>query len=163
MNGNVERLENRMKEYVEILNPSSKICGEYDKIVETDNAIQLYMSRSFGGIIIDMLMYAMIEFDVDKKLTVYEKKYNDEYDLRFSDFRDSLLMPVGFFRGLYFANIFSSPILYRKLLELRGKEYLEHLKVLLTTGGGSYINNVECRRELIEFINSHTIEEEFEL
>jgi hypothetical protein len=159
MNGNVERLENRIKEYAEVLKLSPKIYGKYDKIIETNDAIQLYMSRYFGGVIINMLMYAMIEFDVDKELTVYEKRYNDEYDLRYSDFRDSLLMPAWFFRGLYFANIFGSPILYRKLLELRGKEHMKQLKVLLTTGG-SYINNVECRRELIEFINSHTIEED---
>lgn len=155
----IERIENRMKEYAEVLKASPKLYGEYDKIIETDDAIQLYMARSFGGIIIEMLMCAMIEFGVDKKLTVYEKRYNDEYALRYSDFRDSLIMPLKFFRGLYFANIFGSPILYRKLLELRGKEYQEQLKVLLTMGG-SYINNVECRRELIEFIKSHTIEED---
>jgi hypothetical protein len=48
------------------------------------------------------------------------------------------------------------------LLELHGKENLEQLKVLLSKGG-SFVNNIECRRELIEFINSHTIEEEISL
>jgi hypothetical protein len=161
MNGNVERLINRIKEYAEVLKLSPKIYGEYDKIIETDDAIQLHMTSPAGGIITALMMYSMIELGVDKKLTVYEKRY-DEYDLRYADFRDSLLMPIAFFRALYFANIFSSPILYRKLLELRGKEYLEQLKVLLTVSG-PYTNNVECRRELIEFIKSHTIEEEISL
>ena len=159
MNDNVERLVNRVKEYSGVLKASSKLYGEYNEIIETDDAIQLYMAHPTGGIIISLMMYAMIELDIDKKLTVYEKRYDDEYDLRYSDFRDSILMPAEFFRGLYFANIFSSPILYRKLLELRGKEHLEQLKTLLSTNG-SFVSNIECRRELIEFINSHTIEED---
>ena len=120
------------------------------------------MAHPTGGIIISLMMYAMIELDIDKKLTVYEMRYDDEYDLRYSDFRDSILIQVEFFRGLYFANIFDSQILYRKLLELRGEKYMEQLKQLLSVGG-SYINNVECRRVLIEFINSHTIEEDISL
>lgn len=159
MNDNVERIMNRIKEYAEVLKSSPKIYGEYDKIIETDDAIQLHMTSPVGGIIIALTMYSMIELGVDKKLTVYEKRYNDEYDIRYADFRDSILMPIEFFRALYFANMFGSPILCRKLLELYGKEYLEQLKVLLTMGG-SYINNMECRRELIEFINSRTIEED---
>lgn len=162
MNDNVERLVNRVKEYSRVLKASSKLYGEYNEIIETDDAIQLYMAHPTGGIIISLMMYAMIELDIDKKLTVYEKRYDDEYDLRYSDFRDSILIQVEFFRGLYFANIFDSQILYRKLLELRGEKYLEQLKQLLSVGG-SYINNVECRRVLIEFINSHTIEEDIEL
>lgn len=162
MNGNVERIVNKVKEYVGVLKISPTIYGEYNEISETDDAIQLYMARPVGGFIISLMMYSMIELGVDKKLTVYEMRYNDEYDLRYSDFRDSLLMPVEFFRGLYFANIFGSSILYRNLLELRGKEYLAQLKTLLTIGG-SCADNVECRRELIEFINSHTIEKGFVL
>lgn len=162
MNDNIERLVNRVKDYVGILNVSPKIYGEYNEIIETDDAMQLYMAHHFGGIIIDMMMFAMMELGIDKKLTVYEMRSDDEYYLRYSDFRDSILMPAEFFRGLYFANVFGSPILYRNLLELRGEKYLEQLKTLLSDGG-SYINNIECRRVLIEFINSHTIEEDISL
>lgn len=161
MNGNVERLMNRIKEYITIMKLSSNSCNEYKKIVETDDAIHLYITRRVWNINVAMMMYSMIELGIDKKLTVYEMIYNNEY-VRYSDFRDSLLMPVEFFRGLYFANVFSSPILYRNLLELRGEKYLEQLKTLLTVGG-SYISNVECRRELINFIKSHTIEGEIGL
>ena len=159
MNDNVGRLVNRVKEYGGVLKSSPKIHGEYDEIIETDDAIHLYMTHRVWNISVAMMMYAMIELGVDKELKIYEEQDKSGYYLRYADFRDSLLMPFEFFRALYFANIFGSPILYRNLLELRGEKYLEQLKVLLTVSG-SYTNNVECRRELIEFIKSHTIEEE---
>ena len=160
MNGNTERLVNRIKEYITIMKLSSNSFNEYKKIAETDDAIHLYMTRRVWNINVAMMMYAMIELGIDKRLNIYEEQDKSGYYLRYADFRDSLLMPVEFFRALYFANIIGSPILFRNLLELRGEKYLEQLKVLLYKDGGLYINDIECRRELIEFIKSHTIEEE---
>jgi predicted PolB exonuclease-like 3'-5' exonuclease len=144
-------------------------------MVETNDVIQLYV-RSPGLISIDFILYAMIELDIDKKLEVYEKVHHivsnyekstvefngSYYDLRYADYRDSIILKVYFFRALYFANFLNRPELYRKILEMGGKRHFDHVKMLLNDGG-SYINSVECRRELIEFINSHTIKEDISL
>ena len=162
MNGNAERLMNKIKEYSALLKLSPDSYNEYKKIIETDDEIHLYIACGVWNIVTAMMMHAMIELGVDKKLSVYEEQDEGGYELRFADFRDTILMPVEFLRALYFANLYGSPILYRNLLELYGEVYLKQLKQLLYVDG-SYIDNIECNRELIEFINSHTIEGDISL
>lgn len=174
MTDNIERLMNRIKEYVGLLKLKIPISNEYKKIIENDNTIHLFMTRSVWRTIgINMMVNAMIELGINKKLSVYEMQTTGRYNLRYIDYRNYYIStPLYFFKGLYFANIVGSPILYRNLLELRGEEYLEELKQLLSLDNPGinnypyiesyqYINeNIECRLELIEFINSHTIEED---
>jgi hypothetical protein len=169
---NIKRIEDRIDEYSKMF---SRAIIDYYGMVETNDVIRLYV-RSPGLISIDFILYAMIELDINKRLELYEKVHHmtsnygkptvefdgSYYDLRYADYRDSIILKVYFFRALYFANFLNRPELYRKILEMGGKRHFDHVKMLLNDGG-SYINSVECRRELIEFINSHTINEEISL
>ena len=168
----IKRIEDQIDAYSKIFN---RVIIDYNGMVETNDAIQLYV-RAPGLISIDFILYAMIELDIDKKLEVYEKVHHivsnyekstvefngSYYDLRYADYRDSIILKVYFFRALHYANFLNRPELYRKILEIGGKRHFDYVKMLLDVGG-SYINSVECRRELIEFINSHTIKEDISL
>lgn len=170
---NIERIKNRLNEYYKHTS-FRYITQSNDSMAETDDAIQLYV-RSLG-VSVDLVLYAMIDLDINKRLTVYEKvldmAYNYEgltvefngshYDFRYADYRDSIILGVYFFRALYFANLLNRPELYRKILEIGGKDHFYHVKMLLDTGG-SYINSVGCRTQLIDYINKHNNEEDIGL
>ena len=160
---NIKRIKDRIDEYSRIF---GRIPIDYDVIFETNDTIQLYVRP--GLMDINFFLYAMIDLDIDKKLEVYKrvlhycKGITVEYDLRYADYRDSIIMQLYFFRALYFANRLNRPELYRKILEMGGKRHFDHVKMLLNTGG-SYINSVGCRTQLIDYINKHNNEEDISL
>ena len=169
---NIKRIEDRIDEYAKMF---SRAIIDYDGIVETNDVIQLYV-RSPGLISIDFILYSMIELDINKRLELYEKVHHmtsnyekptvefngSHYDLRYADYHDSIILKIYFFRALYFANLLNRPELYRKILEIGGKDHFDHVKMLLDTGG-SYINSVGCRTQLIDYINKHNNEEDISL
>ena len=166
---NIERIKNLVEEYCKSFR--NKLIMRYDNTDETDDAIQLYVKSL--GVSVDFCLYAMIELNIDKKLEIYEKVLNMTsnyekptvefngiyYDLRYADYRDSLITQMHFFRALYYANFLNRSELYRKILEIGGKNHFEKVKTLLDVGG-LYIDNVGCRAELLDYINKHSCEEE---
>lgn len=164
---NIERIKNRVNEYCGSFH--SKVVMRYDNTAETDNAIQLYV-RATGAVSIDFFLYAMIDLDIDKRLEVYDEVINMtmtsncgrptvefnglHYDLRYPDYHDSIILKIYFFRALYYANFLNRPELYRKILEIGGKDHFDQVKMLLDVGS-SHINNIGCRAQLIDYINEH--------
>ena len=164
----IERIKNRVNEYCKSFR--NKVIMRYDNIVETDDVIQLYV-RLATATAVEFFLYAMIDLDIDKKLEVYEEinimipncegpiiEFNEVYyDLRYPIYRDSIIKAANFLRALYYANFLNRPGLYRKILEMGGECNFDEVKTLLLHGD-SYINNVECRTQLIDYINKHDIE-----
>ena len=131
-------------------------------------AIKLY-TRHVSDAIVDFCLYAMIDLDIDKKLVIFVEVINMTpnyerpivefnglyYDLRYADYRDSLITQLHFFRALGYANLFNRPELFRKILEFGGEKHFEKVKMLLNTDS----KTVECRAELIDYINKHSEKE----
>lgn len=167
---NIERIKNRVDEYCKSFR--NKVIMHYDNTDETDNAIKLYV-REPNSAAVDFCLYAMIDLNIDKRLEIYEEVLNMtpnyerctvvfnglHYDFRYADYRDSLITETHFFRALYYINFLNRPELFRKILEIRGKNHFEKVKMFLHTRS-SYIDNVECRAELIDYINKHSCDEE---
>lgn len=170
----IKRIQNLIDEWGRSFrDPAIMNC---DSTIETDETIQLYVKSP--GVVIDFFLYAMIELDINKRLEVYEEASNVSshypgifrfngsnglnYHLRYADYRDSIIMEVYFFRALFYANSLNRPKLYRNLLEIGGERHFEHVKILLETGS-LFTNNVECRAQLIDYINKHNEKEDIEL
>ena len=163
---NIERIKNRVNEYCKSFH--NKVIMRYDNMVETDDAIKIY-ARHISDAIVDFCMYAMIDLDIDKRLVIFVEVINMTpnygritvefnglyYDLRCDDYRDSLITQLHFFRALHYANFFNRPELFRKILEIGGKNHFEKVKMLLNTGS----KTVECRAELIDYINKNSEKE----
>ena len=171
---NIERIQNLIDEYCKSFRDPAIM--NYDDAIETDETIQLYVKSP--GVVIDFFLYAMIELDINKILEVYEEtlgvvshypgifRFNGSnglnYHLRYADYRDSIIMEVYFFRALFYANSLNRPKLYRKLLEIGGERHFEQVKILLETGS-LFTNNIECRAQLIDYINKHNEKGDIEL
>ena len=163
----IERIKNRVDEYCKSFR--NKVIMRYDNIDETDDAIKLY-TRNVSDAIVDFCMYAMIDLNIDKRLVIFVEVINMipnyegttvvfnglHYDFRYADYRDSLITQLHFFRALGYANLLNRPELFRKILEIGGKNHFEKVKMLLNTCS----KTVECRAELIDYINKHNTPKE---
>lgn len=166
----IERIKNRVNEYCKSFR--NKVIIRYDNIDETDMTIRLYV-KHVSDTAVNFCLYAMIDLDINKRLEIYEEVFDMifnyqgrpivefnglNYGFRYADYRDSIIMQVNFFQALYYANFLNRPELYRKILEIGGEKHFKKVKMLLNTGG-LYINSVECRAELIDYINKHSEKE----
>jgi hypothetical protein len=166
MTDNVKRILEMVEMYISNINDQIKKCilNKYDHIIETDDAIKLYVKRE-DPVQIDLFLYAIIELGINKKLELYEE-FNPQRDvcpdeilevgiqvrkyvLRYSNCIVSLKNRYMFLRAIFSAERFNSLNLFKKLLELGYITDADKLKMVLQN-----ISNVEFRVELINYINT---------
>lgn len=166
MTDNIKRILEIVELYISNINNNQiKNCiHKYDRIIETDDAIKLYVRRE-DAIQLDLFLYAIIELGIDKRLEIYEEMMpiRDEYPdailefgiqvkmyvLRHHNCIDSLKSRYHFLRAIFSAERFNSLNLFKKLLELGYINDVDKLKMVLQN-----ISNVEFRIELINYINT---------
>ena len=166
MSDNVKRILEMIELYISNINNSQikNYIRKYDRIIETDDAIKLYVRRE-DAIQIDLFLYAIIELGINKRLELYEEMIpgRDEdpdailefgiqvkmYVLRYSNCINSLKSRYHFLRAIFSAERFNSLNLFKKLLEFGYINDADKLKVVLQN-----ISNVEFRVELINYINT---------